>query len=158
MNYDDLISEGVHPVFLSQLFARLQPHSPQLPLRSQSIPLSNATPEPPQLRQPPPAPVTNTGIAADVDNFLDTLEPTINHKKRRPQEDIKTSPPKRRTFGAPQKQLVIDVSDDEDASSNDSGEEKPEPKLEPRKPVRPTVRIPDRPSLKQQVPYSLNLG
>lgn len=154
---EELLNEGMHPIFLKQLYSRIQPQSPQLPLRSTSVSLIPVTPEPqPQAPQPTQTIQPNDRVAVDVDHFLDALEHSINApnglKKRGPPPE--TSAPKRRAFGVPQKELVIDVSDDDGDSSE--GEAESPQKPEPLKPVRPNVRIPDRPPLTQQVKQSLD--
>jgi hypothetical protein len=80
-----------------------------------------------------------------VDNFLNNLEPSLSSngedsRKRRLAPEPEFHPPKRRAFGlAPPRELVIDISDDDDEI-----EESPKPR-------RPQIKIPERPTLTQQV-------
>ena len=167
LTYDDLIAEGMHPVFLNQLFVRIKSQSPMnTPPRTDSFPPSIRSPDPFQAPQQP-IPIKpiarHTTLTDDVDNFLDNLVPSIStpngsndSKKRGLSSDTEIHPPKRRAFGlAPPKQLVIDVSDDDEDDEDDDGEEQedknstPAPVVKP--PPRPVVKIPERPTLTQQV-------
>ena len=166
LTYDDLIAEGMHPVFLNQLFSRIKSQSPMnTPPRTISFPPPTGTPDPFQVPQQP-IPIKpiaqHSTLTADVDNFLDNLVPSISthngsddSKKRGLSSDTVIHPPKRRAFGlAPPKQLVIDVSDDDEDDEDDGEENEDEkstraPVVKP--PPRPVVKIPERPTFKQQV-------
>jgi hypothetical protein len=131
----------MHPAFLNQLFAQLNLQSPQLASRPPSVPYHTATPD--IIHTPTPL-IPQKVIATDVDNFLNTLEPSLSSngdsRKRRLAPEPDFNPPKRRAFGlAPPRELVIDISDDDD-----DVEESPKPR-------RPQVKIPDRQALTQQV-------
>jgi hypothetical protein len=160
VTYDDLIAEGMHPKFLDQLFARIKLPSPQTDSRAPSVPLPTASPDPAQMPLQRPIPMQSAAQSkpsdVDVDNFLDTLEPSISapndgngSKKRGLPIDSSTQIPKRRAFGlVPPKELVIDVSDDEDDEEEDEVKkpQAPNVKAHPR-----PVKIPNRPALTQQV-------
>jgi hypothetical protein len=170
LTYDDLIAEGMHPLFLNQLYARIKSQSPMnTPPRTNSFPPLTGTPDPFQAPQQP-IPIKpiaqHPTLTSDVDNFLDNLVPSIStsngndgSKKRGLTSDTVIHPPKRRAFGLePPKTLVIDVSDDEedeedDGEENDHENSTPAPVVKP--PSRPVVkiseRIPERPTLTQQV-------
>jgi len=162
LTYDDLIAEGMHPVFLNQLFARLELQSPRLNSRQASVSRSIATPELPTL---PPESILNhnSSTSTDVDNFLNTLETSISSptmgdersRKRGASSDMPTHPPKRRAFGVrPPRALVIDISDDDSSDEEDNEEELGD--AQPKEPIRSNskiVKIPDRPALRQQVPH-----
>ena len=154
VTYDDLIAMGVHPVFLDQLFALIKPQSPIIsPQQMSSLPQPTAATDTFK-RQEHSLPIQikpiaqPTDIVADVDKFLDNLKPTIStpntgedSKKRGLPSHTSDQPCKRRAFGSkPPKELVIDISDDED-------EDNPPALVEPA----PPVKFSNRPSLKQQV-------
>jgi hypothetical protein len=162
LTYDDLIAEGMHPVFLNQLYTRIKSQSPMnTPLHANSFPPLTGTPDLFQApQQPVPIkPIEHPTLIADVDNFLDNLAPSIStsnggdgSRKRGLSSDTVIHPPKRRAFGlAPPKQLVIDVSDDDD----DDGEENDDENSRPTPMIKPTprlvVKISERPTLTQQV-------
>ena len=164
LTYDDLIAEGMHPVFLNQLYSRIKSKSAiNTPPRTNSFPPPIGTPDPSQAPQQPILikPIAQHPIlAADIDNFLDNLVPSISttnasddSKKRGLPSDTSIHPPKRRAFGsAPPKQLVIDVSDDEDGDDDDESDDRnstPAPVFKP--PPRPVVKIPERPAFTQRV-------
>lgn len=159
LTFDDLISEGMHPIFLNQLFARL---NAQTPHPATSTPQPPDTPEPldDQHTSPQTTIADQIAVASDVDNFLDALEPTISSPPNGNDDSKKRSfssnsashpPPKRRAFGlVPPRELVIDVSDDDEDDEEDEIDVK---KLSPPKPPpRPLVKIPDRPALRKKVP------
>jgi hypothetical protein len=164
LTYDDLIAEGMHPGFLDQLFARIKPQSSSNTSRETSLPQPTATPDPFQSPQHPIPlkAISQQRLVSDVDNFLDNLEPSIStprgsddSKKRGLSSDTAIHPPKRRAFGLlPPKELVIDVSDDDedDDGHSEHGDDnyyaKP-PTLS--KPLRPVVKITERPALTPKV-------
>jgi hypothetical protein len=170
LTYDDLIAEGMHPRFLDQLFSRIKPQSPSNTSRETSLPQPTATPDPFQSPQHPipVKAISQQRLVSDVDNFLDNLEPSIstprdgdNSKKRGLSADTAIHPPKRRAFGLlPPKELVIDVSDDDDDddeedhhhhhSEHGSDNHYAEPPTL-SKPLRPVVKITERPALTQKV-------
>jgi hypothetical protein len=143
LTYDDLVAEGMHPAFLNQLFLRLNLQSPGLQSRPPSVPQLTATPDIMRYTTPP----IQKSYAADAETFLDNLEPALStsngrqdSRKRGYSGGNDPQPQKRRAFGlAPPRELVIDISDDDD-----DGEESPV------KPAHQTVTIQDRPSLTQQ--------
>ena len=158
----------MHPVFLNQAFALLNPQSPRISSRALSVPNSIATPDippslPPQTFTPSipviqaKVPARNTPVEVDVDSFLNTLEPTIkangrdeSRKREHPPENTHHHPPKRRAFGrGPPAELVIDVSDDDCSSEED------ETQNEPTRPQSRSVKIPERPQLTQQVQFTI---
>ena len=165
LTFDDLVAEGMHPVFLKQLFARLNGPSSH-PATATPQPIS--TPEPVYDPQKSPQGAAIAGkpdFASAVETFLDTLEPTIStppngnddSKKRTLSSDSVNHPPKRRAFGlVPPRELVIDVSEDDDDDDEDEDEDgddvkkpAPPPKLQPR----PLAKIPDHPPLRKKVPF-----
>ena len=170
MTYDDLLSEGLHPKFLDTLFAQI--HSPSIPPSDpppNNLPASTSTPT---LRTTSISPEKETGtpkadspsIITDVENFLHTLEPSIpqndKHPKKRTGQGVIPTP-KRRAFGLnTPKELVIDISDDDESDDavNPEPPSKPSlpkrevtPQLQPSSSSRRIVKIPDRPTLKQKV-------
>ena len=169
LTYDDLIAEGMHPVFLDQLFARIKSQSSPNSSRENSVPKPTATPDPFLApKQPIPVkPIPQQRLISDVDNFLDNLEPSISSpnrnddsKKRGPPSNTPHHPPKRRAFGlAPPKKLIIDISDDEDDDDDDDNDDndtdKPSPVLNPRRGI---VKIPERPTLTQYVITRRNIA
>lgn len=167
VTYEDLIAEGMHPVFLDQLYARIKLQSPPNTSRENSLPQHTATPD---LFQSPQQPIPvkaipHQSLASDVDQFLDNLESSIStpkggeeSKKRGLSSDTVIHPPKRRAFGlVPPRELVIDVSDDDDYDDDDDddGDDEDEDEdNEPapvRKPHQQVVKIPERPALSQKV-------
>jgi hypothetical protein len=170
VTYDDLIAEGMHPAFLSQVFARINAPSPRISSRAVSVPHSIATPDIlptlplPQTSTPTiplqeEIPARVTPLEVDVDSFLDALEPAITNRNGNDESRKRDHllhrrnhpPPKRRAFGLiSPRQLVIDVSDD-DSGSDDSDDSDDEPQ-EPIPLQKPrAVKIPDRPQLTQKV-------
>jgi len=162
LTFDDLVSEGMHPIFLKQLFARLNAQSPHV---ATSTPQPTATPEPLLYQQP--TIVDKPDLASDVENFLEALEPTISSppngnddsKKRTLSSDfVSHHPPKRRAFGlVPPRELVIDVSDDDESDEEGTDEDDEEtinikkPSPLPKPAARPFVKIPERPPLRKHV-------
>jgi hypothetical protein len=146
MTYDDLVAEGMHPGFLDQLFARFRSRSPSRTPRSASvIPPQPPTPDP-FLAPKHPIPIKPNGhrpdLSAQVETFLDNLEPTISTsnggdetKKRRFSSEQAAQPAKRRAFGRAfgvavgPNELVIDVSDDESDDEQHQLPRMPPPKL-----------------------------
>jgi hypothetical protein len=171
LTYDDLISQGMHPTFLNQLFGRIPSPASQLPSAKEApppIPLADTTlvdtPLPPHETTPARS-ATPQIPTPDVDSFLDALEPAMTShippRKRGPQNGALHHPTKRRAFGlGSPRELVIDVSDDDD---DDDDEEDAEPNKESKSgtptvtPAPPLIRRqfsskpPERRSLKHQV-------
>ena len=125
LTYDELLAQGMHPLFLDQLFSRLNKQPQQQRHTSDAqperqIPLSQRI----SAESAPPRP-----SSTDVDAFLSGLEPTIpartnGTKKRQFLADNSVRhgpklPKKRRAFGIASQiqELVIDISDDEEEDS-----------------------------------------
>jgi hypothetical protein len=127
LTYADLVQQGMHPEFLSHLFAKLQsnpdsrpPSTP--PVTRTSLPQS---PFPPQNESKPHTP-------AEVDQFLQTLAPTLPNsrntfnRKRNAPVGKHVHPPTKKPFGASQSaEIFIDVSSDEEDSSCSESENIP---------------------------------
>jgi hypothetical protein len=160
LTFDDLVAEGMHPVFLKQLFARLNPYSPHPVATTTPQPIDTPEPVHDQQRSPQTATIAEkSDFTSDVENFLETLEPTMSSpangnddsKKRTLSSDSVSHPPKRRAFGlVPPRELVIDVSDDdEDDDEDETAVKKPAPLPKPQS--RPLAKISKRPPLKKKV-------
>jgi len=129
LTYEDLIQQGMHPEFLSRLFAKLQDKASDIGSRPSSVP-PPAPVSQPQSPVPTPTEPENNNVP-DVDQFLRHLAPSLTssqgrfNKKRTVPRDRIVHPPKKRPFGRSQAtEVVIDVSSDED-ESNSSEEDKP---------------------------------
>lgn len=167
LTYDELLAQGMHPLFLDQLFSRIN-QQPQTSEPQSQIPLSQRISS---------ASVPARPSSTDIDAFLSGLEPSIplptNGTKKRhfladntPQAP--KQPKKRRAFGIdnhPQ-ELVIDVSDDDEDSPLS---ERPDPHSERHSlgtntPLEETGRSsphsvtipPDRPGLTQKVIFCVS--
>jgi len=150
----------MHPVFLKQLFARLNAHSPH-PATSTPQPIHTPEPLHDQQRSPQTTMIAEkSNIASDVENFLETLEPTMSSptngnddsKKRTLSSDSAGHPPKRRAFGlVPPRELVIDVSDDDEDDDDEDDNDVKKPAPPPKPQPRPPAKIPQRPHLKKKV-------
>lgn len=169
MTYDDLVAEGMHPGFLDQLFARVRSRSPsRTPLSASVIPPQPPTPDP-FLRPKHPIPIKPNGqhpdLSAQVETFLDNLEPTISTskggdetKKRGFSSEQPAQPAKRRAFGRAfgvavrPSELVIDVSDDESDDEQHQLPRVPLPKLSTFHPHLRTATPPTIPPPRRERP------